>query len=304
MTKSIDRNIKFFRLNLGIFDNKPIELDREKLCKRLSDLAKDNKELPVDDDISHKCEYTSLSEPFRMRFLKIKTTDLPKIVDKERETKDIEEGNGIGDFVHAVLFENNIIGVESNKNGTSMEFINRYFISKAPDLCDNIKYEHLVRPEIMEKIKRGGTILQFEVELNPSFQSQEKSITDPRSGIFTALTDLKNFGNDANFVTISIKAQDYRSKKNAKGLDRNETLKNIKILSNMEGVSGLYIKQIQGNGEREKINILNSFMIIKKKVVKLDRSKSIDSADMWEKIQEAYEENREDIKRSERMRWT
>lgn len=125
----IRRSIKFYRFNLGFENKKPIQLDIASLTSSLSKLKGQQRVLVAQDGVQHICTPISSSKPNRLRFLRIKNTDLPKIVDKDFKEEDLEPGKGIGEAVHVVLFPGNIIGVEYNKNGSSMYWINDYLSS-------------------------------------------------------------------------------------------------------------------------------------------------------------------------------
>lgn len=299
MSQEVQRKIKFYRQSLGNKANgEPISINYQEIVEHLDALDGNQRILDIGDGITVLCKVHQKTSPYKIRFIKVKTKDLPKIMDEAYNESDLEEGKGISESSHVVLFENNVVGLEYNRNGPSFFWINDYIKTKAEDFCKDLSYGQLIWPSKLEQLNKLDNLLRVELKVKQSFDVERGEVFNDGDNLKIALEALQNM-NNVGELSLTLTSDDSRKREGWDGLGANlrKTVKDL--LTQHSKTSGLKTLKVKGvnseNQNREEINILESLLIVNKKFIKLDGSRSVSSNDAFDKIVQAHTEKKGQI---------
>jgi hypothetical protein len=233
--------------------------------------------------------------PIRIRFGITRKGGLP-LVEENGPPQPLELGEDAGLYepIHAIIFENGIIGAEYNHFGPRLPRLSDYLQAKFPDHVDNVEILPLMKPGIESEVERMGGIRMFRLKLNKDIVSYAQRLDSSIYDMFNAAMAVNNQIEDVE-VILRAKPRHY--------FDMDEVKRKIPLwLTSSEAQSGIEKFQVDALdneiGKTGSFDLLMNYIRSDKRVVQLDpRYRCVNSASMYGRIIEAYGELQTDINR-------
>lgn len=286
---TVEKRISFYKLILNRDGNNVDPLKTFSIIDSLP-FTENERYLPVADGNLHLMHIFNGNIPLKISLGTSRRKNLPSI-EEEGITSPLEIYNaGLFEPTHAMIFPNNIIGIESNYYGPKPSSFERYISKKASSIVDNVEIIPLMRSDFLEYISQIGDIKVLEFKVHRNMTEHFKGITKSLNHILNGMKD----STSAEYIGITLNS----SKKRGMLLKwRDEFLKRFQNQENRDAASKAIIKatDITSNKIRE-FNLLEQYFISTKEVLKSDdihRNVSKDS--MFEAINESYLELKDEI---------
>jgi hypothetical protein len=199
MPREVERKIKFYRFDLGKNAQRlPIQLNLRSLFTHLHGLDDAGRSFEIEaDEVTYLCYVDRHNRsPYHAKFVKVKRRDVPQIYDQRNRAHDLNDGEGIGDAVHAIFFPDNVIAIEANKNGPSAYAICSHLQEIAPQHCpNNMRCVQLVWGDIASRLRKLDTLLSITLKVRQGFSAHHADIYNGVGNIQQALNGLENINN-------------------------------------------------------------------------------------------------------------
>jgi hypothetical protein len=294
-SNKIERRIYFYRI-LCKKDKKEVNLSS--VFSHIDTLSfnSSGRYFPISNDRILSMYVESTTNPIKVKLGTIRKSGLP-LIEKSGNTTPLSLpiGAGLYEPVHIMIFENNVMGFESNYYGPRPGTLTGYLPVKASSLVDSVDIKALVRQDVLKMLKRVGEIKMFQMSVQRDMQEHLSKLDESLSEAFK---EMKEF-TDAETLEIILKPRPYDKKGITISFLKNVT-KLIEWLRKpgiKEGINKLKIKGLDVNtGGRVYFNLLQQYLISKKTMVLQDSShRAVDSDSAYGAILEAYMELKEEI---------
>lgn len=128
----------------------------------------------------------SLEYPLRMRFGRTRRDQLPDVENKGRlKSLELAENAGLIDLGHLMIFEDGHVAAEWNPEGPKLQRLTPYLIDKG-GLTDNVKFRNLFERDIVEVVKRLGSVRVLDISLPPDAAAIAREASDDLADAITA----------------------------------------------------------------------------------------------------------------------
>lgn len=290
MGEYVDKKISFYKLVLekkgkqvdpiDIFSHiKSLNLETEDRCFRVKD-GKYNL-------MTFHDEENDLFIPLKFILGSGKTKDLPCLEEKGKtEPLDIEN-KSLFEPTHMMLFNNNILGAESNYQGPTPMGLKSYFLRLAREHVDYVDVIQLVKPDLLETLYKIGDIKLFDLSVHRNFGNL---FEEASPSTYHALKSLENIG-DSQEIGVHLK-----SSKHIRGLNWRKIF-NVFQKEDISSINKAKIRAMNNDTNKmEYFNLLDQHIIANKQVVKNDdRYKRVDSKAMFTAIKSSFKEHQSEI---------
>ena len=202
---------------------------------------------------------------------------------------------GLYEPVHIMIFENNIMGFESNFYGPRPGVLTFYLPAKASSLVETVEVRALIRKDILNALSRIGEIKLFEMSVQ---RDMHQHLARLDGSLAKAFEEMKEF-TDADTLEISLKTKPYARE----GISIS-FFNNVQRLVDWlhqpgvkEGINQLKITGIdrETRGKIE-FDLLQQYLISKKQMMLQDEvHRAVNSDSAYNAIIEAYRESRDEI---------
>ena len=224
-----------------------------------------------------------------------RTHDLPYKENRGKETPLVlATGECLFEPTHFMLLNNKVLGIEYNHNGPKAGNFRAYIERKGFGSVSQVELAYLIKPDVMKKLKKLKTLTSINIKVEQSGLQALSVIDDSLKKGAKSLLEI-NSGVDT--VEFSLKAV---PRKKDRGFNISQLIKNLpKALSSnsADGIIKFEVKGIDSEMMKtDEVNVLSDKIVSKKSVeIKSTDHRYIDSTDMYQKIVDAYKENKSDI---------
>jgi len=237
----------------------------------------------------------STTYPLKIRFGITRKGGLPLVEENgPPQPLQLAENAGLYEPIHAIVFENGIIGAEYNHFAPRLPKLSEYLLSKFPNYIDNVEIAPLMKPGVESQIARMGEVKVLRLKLNKDIISYARDLD---TNLFDAFNAMRAINNQIEDVEIVLRAKPKHSF-NLDDVKRNVSrwLRNSEV---QRGVETFRLRAIDMDlcGARD-FDLLQNYIRADKQVVQLDpRYRCVNTNSMYSKIIESYNELRPDIDR-------
>lgn len=224
-----------------------------------------------------------------------RTDDLPyKENGGSEEPLVLSPGECLFEPSHFVLLKNKVLGIEYNHHGPKAGNLRTYIERKGFGNVSQVELAYLIKPDVMAKLKKFSTLTSIEIKVEQSGLQALSVLNDSLKKAAQSMLEIHSGVNTVEFTLNAV------PRKKDRGFKIGQFIKNLpKALSSdgSEGISTLKVKGIDVEfAKTDEVNVLSD-KIVSKKTVEIESidHRYIDSADMYQKIIDAYKENKNDI---------
>ena len=297
MSKVILRNIHFYKLaSSNVSDDRYADkVDIQEIFNTLISIETDmsNNFLSIDDEHDLAIWIVNEQFPFMLIFGKIRKKGFPRLVNglKIRDLN-LARNTGLVEMSHMIFWDNGIVGVEYNHYGPKVSKFEEYIKDKT---SKSIHLHQIVNRNIDEIFNKIQGIFSFKIKF---YSSYLEDLSQEDSDLITGLSHIKRYA-QSDIITLEAK--------NKKRTDRNyffqrkifNFMKTIAIKRNsLRALAGAKIEGEYHEGDQFQKNLLEDLFVYTKKIIALNKSKAVESTDMFNKIREVYQENQNELIRS------
>jgi hypothetical protein len=286
---AVERKIYFYRIYSGVTNSgKPIPFDPVSIFTHIDGLAWNARYMFDHEDKYVACWVDRIERPCRVRVGAIRRSNLPLVEDLGNlDPLPIPETSGLAESIHAVFFENDIVGADYNYYGPRAsklaDYITQIVKVNPPKI---LRFEPLLRKDAADQMKDMKRIRMFRLKIRSSYAETVARADASLGAAFKAAAE----AGGADEIEIILKPQPYSRNALVSNL-RETTLKLLQFKNLREESSKFYV---EGYGADEdgaiKLDLLNDKFIVKKKIVKQDeRSRALDPESAYLAIEAAYE---------------
>jgi len=245
---------------------------------------------------NERCLYVdSRSVPIMAQIGTRRKGDLP-VVERagQRRPVQLSTDEALLECTHFIIFPDDVMGMEYNQFAPRAGGLVGYLMEKARLLVDDVRITPLAKKDILEDLKKAqqGEIIVLKLRLACR---AIPTLIELDSSLHKTFKTLEETAPGAYDLEVVLRAPKYSDR----GFKASFLSRMPSWLSRpgvLESVGTARIKVIDPDGEREEIDLLRHYIMTTKKVVKQrDDLRSVDSRDMYSKIQDAYAELRPQI---------
>lgn len=255
----------------------------------------DEKKIYIEEFNKKNSYYTGIIRSIKMNNLPSKS----KIGTRKPEPLNFSEDEGLGDATHFIFFPvSKILAVEYNHTGVRtagiIDHVNQKLISNDVENNKNIKVFPLFSRDIIRKLDNIGEIKMLSFMIPKTRISDLKEIDND---LFESLDKIKNLW-ETQEIELVLRASP-RSKKSILK-DSSSFIKNLRSVFSKhppsETFDRLKIKALDNKkNELHYFDLLEEKIESEVKVVKLNRTKEIDTENVFESIKSAFQDNKETL---------
>lgn len=198
---------------------------------------------------------------------------------------------------HFVLLKNKVLGIEYNHHGPKAANLRIYIERKGFGNVSEVKLAYLIKPDVMKKLKKMKILTSVKIKVE---QSGLQALSVIHDSIKKGAKSLLEINEGINTVEFTLNAV---PRKKDRGFTINHLVKNLGKALGTDSAKGITKFEVKGIDSEfmktDEVNVLSDKIVSKKTVeIKTTDHRYIDSADMYQKIIDAYEENKDDIQNS------
>lgn len=304
MVTTIERSIVFYRAESGREkDRTQRQFDPNPALEHITHLGWDYEGQYLSDG-DYRRVYILVDRmywPYRIRLIRTREQALPML---ERHGKlsplEIAEDEGVADSCHMVVFEDNVVGAECNYYAPRASKLAVYLPAKARDHCpEDLHFSLLYGSDPMALLAEVGEIRMCTLRVQESQVEQLRSIEQGR--LAESLDGLLKLG-DPEVVEIVLRGRPHsrtpltaRIRKMVRDILRVANLDSATNKLELRGTN-------RGTGRAQTWDLLSERLTAKKRVPLIEgKSRAVESHAMYEAIEMAYHEMRDEIERAWRV---
>jgi hypothetical protein len=298
MAETIERKIGFYRLN---FFKDDVQVSARSVFEAIDSISMDSERryYPLPNGNFWVMTIHSKEMPMCISMATIRMEDLPFKFKKGKgaavEPLELALEEGLYEPMHFKLFEDDIIGVENAFYAPRPTCLKSYVPFALPGEVDDYNLCYIFKREVSEMIHRMGEIKLFTLSAGRDEDARLDALDGHVANVFR---ELKNITPDAEEIEIILRPAKYSRKSITLSLVK----KLPEFLSKPENRSGLNKLKITANdvitGSKEEFDLLEKNVMARKKVIKqMDGYRCVNPESMFEAIDQAYDESKEEIYR-------
>lgn len=290
MEDMIYRNISFYKLNTKNYGK---DIDPIDIFSHINNLPfdEDGRYLLLNDGNVRLLHVLNTKIPLKIIYGTTRRRNLPLLEKKGISSPlEISDNEGLYEPTHAIIFNNNIIGMENNYYGPRAESLAGYIKKKAPDLVNEVELLPLMRSDFLKYISRIGKIKVVELKVH---RDMTKKLEEMNRSVYHALNGLKDTTN-AEYIGITLNST---GKKGVKLDWKNRFFNMFRSQEVRDSTSKAFIRAEDNyTNKLNNFNLLEPYLISQKQVIKTDSiHRSVDEKSMFNAIMESYFELRGEI---------
>lgn len=308
MSKTITRKIHFFRFHIHELSNGSSEFQThssqkdviEKIAslKFMGDHEQSRFYFYPNNDVCFLNDVDVKGDTIEGRFAISRRSSLPELEkDGVLQPLNIPRNSGLAEITHFIYFPNkNVLGVEFNFFGPRANSLSFYLRNKSRNFSHPFEYIELspiLNQDVDALLKDMGEVNLFQMEVA---RNELEVVKELDEDLYSAFESAANVS-DAESVEVILRKKKY----SREGFGFPFSKKKIKELLST-GDNRQKVNRMKANAEShsekesKNFDLLEDKMIVSKKVTALgERSRSIDSKDMFAKIREAYDDLEENF---------
>jgi len=291
----VERKIYFYRTDAGADESgRPNRFDARRALEHIHGLpfTPEGRYLVASDGTVLCCWVDRLDAPQHVRIGNIRRSDLPEVESLGALAPlEIPAESGLAEHIHAVFFENGIVGADFNFYGPRLTRFGQYLARKAGD-HGHVVFEALLRPDIAAQLDRLQDIRLFDLKVRPAYGSVIQQADQSLGSAFQAAAD----GTGASHVAITLTPERYSRRPLGERL-----LNVVRFLGRrgdlQENASSFRVKGYDPEpGRVEEIDVLRAQLITARRILRLrERTRVLDPASAYAAIEEAYGDLESDL---------
>jgi len=293
LSRDSQRTIQFFRLYTRAEEAVAIDqLLPATICAEVAALSDQERFMDNGDGTEVVCWPAEPYADNRLVLEKFRVTDLPTTRTRqgERGIIPIQEDQGLGEATHVLFFENNVVGVDFNASGPHPTRLRDYLQNRFPNTYRSLAMRAIIDRDTQGRVRAIEHVTGLEVQM--SSHTLDALRGDPGNYLDVLKSAQAVAGDDAGVVAMrwaTNKREVYLDTENAHAFV-------LHVLEN-RGDFGRNTKLIlvgnTADGKTERLNLLSDKVVSRQRVVKLPGSRTIDPADAFRAIGEAYNKLRD-----------
>ena len=236
--------------------------------------------------------------PHRLRMANVRRSGLPQVERGGRLSRlNIPAESGLVEQVHVVCFPDGIIGSEFNFYGPRLSRLGRYLTVKAGALCPEIRFEPLLREDVVQQLMRLGDIRLLQLRIRAGYAAVVAQADRDLGAAFQAARR----AGEADEVEVILKPRAY-----SRGRLSERILTAVRTLARRtdvrESVERFVVKGLDRETQQvEMIDVLSDYLISRKQIILEDpRTRALNSGSAYAAVEEAYEELRDELRAAAR----
>lgn len=293
---TVQRTVNFYRImTYPTAEGEVPTVQPGAICLTVGKLTFDegDRYYPIENDQLLAAWDESRASQSRLRFGRIRRSALPQVeVLGETRLLDMEENEGILETIHVVFFPNGIIGAEFNFFGPRVSRLGQYVVNKCPELPP-FTIERLVNREVLDQLDRFQDITLVRLRIPTSAEDQVREADASVAGMLRAA---KQMGNSKTMeVVLRAERGESLGDRLYAGVRRIANSLAARDVTEVLKVKGMDTR----TNHTEEIDLLKQYVVSRRQVVRQhNRSRIVDSTNMYEQINLAYKDSEDDIKRA------
>jgi hypothetical protein len=292
MPDMTDRKIYFHKIDLKKDDEPVSPLNVFNLIEGMP-FTEQGRYLEINDERMWTMYIDHATFPIKGKIGTIRKKGLP-LVERRGETSplDIPSDAGLYEPMHFVIYENGVGGFEYNFYAPRPSSLKHYIKSKLDSSVDEIDMKPLMRRDVLEMLRNVDDIRCLTMSVHRDMGRYMKELDD---NLPDAFNSIKEFS-DAEEIELTLKSKKY-SRKSITLPSIKKFAKWIRKEEVRTGVNKLQINAMDGStGKVTKFDLLQEYLLSTKQVVKQDDAlRSVNSTAMYNAIEEAYSELKDEI---------
>lgn len=301
MSGSITRKIHFFRFHVHELQgnefqthSNPVEvIENIAKLKFMGDHDKSRFYFYPNNDVCFLHDVNIKDNRVEGRFALSRRSSLPELEkDGILEPLKIPHNSGLAEITHFIFYpDNNVLGVEFNFFGPRANSLSFYLRNKSRNFEKPFEYIELspiLNQDIDALLKDVGEVNLFEMEVA---RNELEVVKELNEDLYSAFESAANVS-DAESVEVVLRKKRYSREGFTFPFSRKKIKELLSTGDNRQKINKFRVNA-ESHSEKQKkdFDLLEDKMIVSKKVTALgERSRSIDSSDMFAKIREAYNE--------------
>lgn len=292
----VTRKVYFYRVQSERdAAQRPVPFARARL-RSLADLRFDDGSAYLEADDRVTCGWLDRdTEMARVRVADIRRQYLPSLERMGQLGRlEIDDDAGLAEQVHVAFFPNDIVGSEFNFYGPRMTRVGYYLTRKlggAP-----IRFEPLVRRDVVRELDRLVDIRLFQLRLHPSYIDETEQVD---SNLFEALRSARALG-ESGRVEVVIRPVP-RSRQALGGQFHGIIRRLLGRPAINEGADIFRTAGRHESGDIRELDLLRDTLAVERQVRREERTRSLDQTSIYTAIESAYEELREELEAAASM---
>ena len=296
---SVERKIHFYRADAGTDeDGTSLRFDPRPPLDHVDGLpfTPEGRYLVAADGSVLCCWVDRGTSPQHVRIGNIRRTELPEVEELGNLAPlNIPATSGLAEHIHAVFFEDGIVGVDFNFYGPRLTRFGSYLSQKAADQGGRVAFEPLLRLDVVEQLDRLRDIRMFQLKIRPAYGSVVRQADQSLGQAFEAAAE----GTEASHVEIVLTPEP-RSRRSlgerllgvTRFLGRRDDLR--------DNAARFHVKGLDPEPQRvEEIDVLRDQLITSRRILRLnERTRVLDPASAYAAIEEAHRDLEHDLQQA------
>ncbi len=250
------------------------------------------------NDVSFLNDVNIIGNKVRGKFAISRRSSLPELeIDGSLAPLNIPANSGLAEITHFIYFhDQKVIGVEFNFYGPRTNSLKNYLLEKSQNFSNPFEYidiKPILNMDLDFQLHDIGEISLMQMEVA---RNELAILKELDQDLFSAF-DTASKVSDAESVEIILRKKKYSREGFSLPFSKKKLKELLSIEDNRQKINKL---KVNAESETEHINktfdLLEDKMIMSKQIIVLDkRSRAVDSESMFEKIEEAYIELKENF---------
>lgn len=298
----ISRKIHFYHADVGRDElGDPIPFDPSGALQHINNNLQfdptdaDSRYFPLDSGNSLCLWIDKATLRHRFRLGLIRRSGLPDLDDGGTLTDlPILQEQGLAELIHIVVFDNNIVGVDFNSHGPRLNRLSEYFLAKSGSPTLDVKFKHLLDPDVINRLDAVREIRLFHLEYSPKYADiLVKAAPSMRDTLVAS-----RIAGIAKKVAVILKFEKGTGESGLLGFAKT-LLKN----KSLEGVSTLKLRGVMDDtGAVELIDVLHDRLVAEVDIkLRSETGRALDEKSAYSSIEAAYGKLEKKLQRAVRV---
>ena len=272
---------------------RPVAVDLTGWLKSLASLSyRDRYWTQPDGNVLCAWADPSTSHP-RLRLATIRRSGLPLLEDAgQLAPLGIGATVGLYEPIHVALFPDNIVGVEFNFYGPRPSRLPSYLRQVFGKEVPTFTLDPLLRQDVTARLARLQSIRVLDLAIRASYVDTVARADASLGAAFAAAREVGT----PHLVRLELRPEPYRRDQwlgpgVLRAVRRLATRRDLR-----ENAKAFTVDGLDDDGTMEKLDLLKDHLVSSKRIVRLDvRSRAVNDAAAYNAVEEAYDEQREDL---------
>lgn len=297
----LERKIHFYRADCGTGENgKPLPWKHGPPLAHIAGLPFRPLESGgryLEDDGDVYCCWTG-TDPNKIRFAVIRRDAWPQIVQKGHLTPlNYPTNAGLVEIIHVRFFPKNIVGFDSNFYGPRLPRLGRYVNRVAPGIGPKVNFNPLLRKDALDELT-GKDLRVFSMRIKSSEVETLEKASKALGKAFRASDEVSQ----ADEVQVIFKPKPHSRDKNL-GKKLMDATKRLAGRGDISDIASEFKVDVMEPGQRSQtIDLLGDAFVADTRIMRQSSTgRALDENDAFAKIEEAYEDRRQELEKAATM---